>query len=336
MEVWPVDFSAFYVYDIPYIQQAETYWCGPASLAMILSYWGASVTQEEIAGEIYNPAINMTYISEMKAYPQDLGFETQELIGSIGNLKEWIRRGRPPVVLQKFSPENTYGHFRIVVAYDDEKELFVTYDPVIGSDYEIVYSEFVDLWKPGSTFSTFNWTLVIFPKDSFLTQLMEDYQVLINQQTLSVVQQAIKLEDILLIVSAIALVLGAVGGVPEIVRWTKPKPRLRIAKSRVEKSEGSRIVIDLEVQNEQKWWRKTADATYVTAEWYMMDRNHEQWGGVHNQIVSPYLMAGTKVSRQFSSTHSFKPEGNPHTIAILVKCEEGVQKRKKVTYVATE
>ncbi len=333
--VRPVDFSTFYVYDVPYVQQTDTYWCGPASLTMVLSYWGANVTQEEVAGEIYDPATNITKISEMKAYSQELGFETEELIGSINHLKEWINRGRPPIVLQKFSLQNPYGHYRVVVGYDDEKKLFVTYDPIVGSDYEILYGEFVDLWEPGSTFSTLNWTLMIFPKDSFLTRLMEDYQLLINQRTLSTDEQTMKPEDMYIIISAIALLLGAVGGIPEIIRWTKPKPCLRITKLRVEKSDESRIEIDLEVGNEQKWWRRTADATHVKAEWFMMDKNHEQWGGVHGQTVSPYLMVGTKVSKHLSSSHSFKPEGNPHSIIILVKCREGVLRRKRVTYVAT-
>lgn len=330
-----IDFSIFYVYNVPYVRQTDTYWCGPASLTMILNYWSANVTQEEVATEIYDPATNLTTISEMKAYPQEREFKTEELTGSINHLKEWISRGCPLIVLQKFSLQNTYGHYRVVVGYNDEKELVITFDPILGSNYNLTYTEFAELWKPGSTFSTFNWTLVVIPKDSFLTNLMEKYQLLLNQRTSSTDEQLIKPEDIYLIISALALALGAVGGVPQIMRWMKPKPRLRIAKARIEEKPGSRINIHLEVENERSWWRRNSDATYVTAEWYMMDKDHEQWGGVFNQTLSPYLMTGTKVSRQLSSAHTFKPEGNPHTIVIRVKCREGVLRRKKITYVAT-
>lgn len=333
--VWADDFSIFYIFNVPYVHQADTYWCGPASLTMSLNYWGANVTQEEVAAEIYNPATNITEISKMKAYPQKLEFRTEELVGSINHLKVWISRGCPLIVLQRFSLQNTYGHYRVVVGYNDEEELVATFDPILGSNYNITYTEFADLWKPGSTFSTINWTLAIIPRDSFLTNLMEKYQRSMNQQTLSTDGQPMKTEDIYLIVSAIALALGAVGGIPEIMRWTKPKPRLRITKARIETMKDHRIKIHLEVKNEQKWWRRNSDASDVAAEWYMMDKNHEQWGGVFNQTVSPYLMAGTKVSREFSSVHAFKPEGNPHTVVILVRCAEGVLRREKITYVAT-
>jgi hypothetical protein len=39
------------------------------------------------------------------------------------------------------------------------------------------------------------------------------------------------------------------------------------------------------------------------------------------------LMAGAKVSKEFSTAHRFRPEGNLHTIVIVVKCREGVRSR---------
>jgi hypothetical protein len=44
-------------------------------------------------------------------------------------------------------------------------------------------------------------------------------------------------------------------------------------------------------------------------------------------VARAYLMAGAKVSKEFSTAHRFRPEGNLHTIVIVVKCREGVRSR---------
>jgi len=134
------ELSAFYVYEVPYVHQNDTYWCGPASLTMVLNYWGVNVTQQEVAAEIYDPATNLTYISEMKSYPQQHGFNTEELNGSLTHLKRWIKKGAPLIVLQKFSLQNAYGHYRTIVGYNDENELVITFDPSLGRNHNITYT----------------------------------------------------------------------------------------------------------------------------------------------------------------------------------------------------
>ena len=199
------ELSVFYVYEVPYVRQNDTYWCGPASLTMVLNYWGVNVTQEEVAVEIYDPATNLTHISEMRSYPQEHGFKTEELNGSINHLKKWISKGSPLIVLQKFSLQNAYGHYRVIVGYDDEKELVITFDPILGSNYNITYTEFTELWKPGSTFQTCNWTLLAIPKNNLLTNLVEKHQLLLNQRALSNDEQLMMPEDAFLIIVSFTL-----------------------------------------------------------------------------------------------------------------------------------
>lgn len=320
------ELSAFYIHNVCFVRQSGTYWCGPASLTMCLNYWGANISQEIVAAEVYNPSTNLTSKLAMREYPEELGFKTEELTGSMNGLRRRIGRGFPVVVLQKYSLQDAYGHYRVVVGYNDETQQVTTFDPILGPNYNISYTEFTELWKPGSTFSVANWTLVVLPK----WLKMEEYLLLFNQEGY---EQFIGLESIYLIVSAIALGFGAVGGIPQIMRWMSRKPRLKIVESKIEGLQESRIRIHLEVKNEKKWWGRNSDATYVTAEWLMVDKTHEQWGSVRNQVLSPYLPIGVKISQQFSSSHSFKSEGNPHTIFIFVKCREGIVRRKKITYI---
>ena len=101
---------SFYVYEVTYVRQNDTFWSidRPASLDVILSYWGADVAQEEIAGEIYDPQAEVTNISAMRSYPEKIGFRSKESNGSIGIIKEWIRKGCPVIVLQKLSPKQVW------------------------------------------------------------------------------------------------------------------------------------------------------------------------------------------------------------------------------------
>jgi hypothetical protein len=134
-------------------------------------------------------------------------------------------------------------------------------------------------------------------------------------------------------VSVFALALGAIGGIPQIRRWFKPKPRLRITRAQIEERPAMiGHVLQIEVRNKRQWWGRNRDAVDVVAGWYIMDKNFEQWSGTYNQILAPYLMAGAKVSKQFSGADRFNLEGNPYTIAILVSCREGAIVRKKLIY----
>lgn len=141
---------------------------------MILSCWGVNVTQQEIAADTYDPQAQVTDTSAMKSCPREYGFRSEELNGSIGVIREWIRKGCLVIVLQKVSLGNKYGHYRVVISYDDEKEQFTTHDPIFGSNYNITYTEFAELWKPGATFQTCNWTLLVIPENSLLTSQAEE------------------------------------------------------------------------------------------------------------------------------------------------------------------
>jgi ABC-type bacteriocin/lantibiotic exporter with double-glycine peptidase domain len=161
--------SSAYINRVPYYSQEQGYWCGPAVLQMVLGFWGISVSQSSIASRVYNQTDKTSNINAMKSYTQSLGFNNTEIIGSIEKLKDYILKGFPAIVLQKISVNNTYGHYRVVVGYDDEKEIFITYDPQVSKNYNITYNQFVDLWNSGSTFTTKNWTLVIEPSSSYST-----------------------------------------------------------------------------------------------------------------------------------------------------------------------
>jgi len=175
------DFEAFYIYGVPYIRQADPYWCGPASLSMVLNYWGYEINQSEVAAHVYNPKSKLTFISNMTEFPREIGFYSEVVSpANIGLLKSYLHEGIPLIVLQKFSYENTYGHFRVVIGYNDKERTVITHDPILGENYTLSYESFSKLWQPGSTFTTVNWTLIIVPENKVLIELMEEHQVNLN------------------------------------------------------------------------------------------------------------------------------------------------------------
>ncbi|MGR3342226.1 MAG: C39 family peptidase, partial [Paracoccaceae bacterium] len=50
--------------DVPLIKQQEFY-CGPASLAMVMQWSGIEVTQAEIAAQAFSPGAKGTYLADM-------------------------------------------------------------------------------------------------------------------------------------------------------------------------------------------------------------------------------------------------------------------------------
>lgn len=65
----------------------------------------------------------------------------------------------------------------------------------------------------------------------------------------------------------------------------------------------------------------------------MMDKDYEQYGSIQNQMLSPYLLAGAKVTKEISTAQKFEPEGNPHTIVVVVRCRQGTWAREVVTHI---
>jgi ABC-type bacteriocin/lantibiotic exporter with double-glycine peptidase domain len=154
--------SSAYIDGVPYYTQGD-YWCGPAALQMVFGFWGVYIDQNAIASRVYNQTDNSTSINAMKDYAENIGFNCSETQGSIEALKVYVQRGFPAIVLQRISNDDSRGHYRVVVGYDDAKSILVTYDSEEYMNYNLTYNQFRNLWVNGTTFSTINYTLIIEP-----------------------------------------------------------------------------------------------------------------------------------------------------------------------------
>jgi hypothetical protein len=128
--------------------------------------------------------------------------------------------------------------------------------------------------------------------------------------------------------------LGVVGGIPQIFSWVKAKPSLKITKATISKlpNDNYKYQIHLEIENEAKTLRKNGDASNVTAEYFIINKNSVQWASVSNQIVIPYLLAGTKILKDLDAFHSLTPSEGPYTIVFRVTSNERRDVKRKITY----
>ncbi|MBM4129074.1 MAG: hypothetical protein FJ243_03015, partial [Nitrospira sp.] len=105
--------------NVPFYPQSS-YQCGPASLAGVLNYWGARVTPDEIAEEIYSTSIKGTLDMDMVIYAQTKDVQAIQYRGSMEDLRRNIQSGYPLIVLVDYG----FGlyqsnHFMVVTGYNE-------------------------------------------------------------------------------------------------------------------------------------------------------------------------------------------------------------------------
>lgn len=130
---------------VPFIEQKDDF-CGPASLAMVMNFYGVKVSQEEIAKEIYSPELKGSLSMDLVLYPIKKGFETEMYNGNLDDLKEKIRAMFPLIVSVKERGDRDRTHYMVVWGYDDRSKSVFAHS---GRKERVVmgYDEFLDMWN---------------------------------------------------------------------------------------------------------------------------------------------------------------------------------------------
>jgi hypothetical protein len=142
--------------------------CGPATLAMALSYFGVHRTQQQIAGALKpDPEDRNVSPYEMAGYVNEHTGEVAAFERANGNLRllrTFLAAGWPVIVEVGINPPGEYrwmgwyGHYLLVVAYDDDEERFWVYDSWFGTSEvpgenattdgrAIAYEELDRMWR---------------------------------------------------------------------------------------------------------------------------------------------------------------------------------------------
>jgi hypothetical protein len=149
--------------------QAQTFNnCGPANLAMALSYWGWTGDQGDTR-HFLRP--NFPKIDDKNVMPEEMVnfVETQtdlKALRRVGGdaelLKRLIAAGFPVLIEKGHQPPKDWwmGHYLVINAYNDGKQRFTGQDSLISADDPLPYDELEPWWRD------FNYVyIVIFPPE---------------------------------------------------------------------------------------------------------------------------------------------------------------------------
>jgi len=118
------------VVDVPFYPQ-EAYYCGPAALAMMLTWAGIPSEQSVIATQIYTPGRQGTLPQDVLAGARRNGALAVE-INSISDILTELSAGNPVMVFQNLGLQLLpQWHFAVAVGYDLTNETLVLHS---GSD----------------------------------------------------------------------------------------------------------------------------------------------------------------------------------------------------------
>lgn len=170
--------------------------CGPATLSMVMSYFGSTISQDTLREEMRpfnNPSGGVDdksiFANEFLTYAQKYGFlALHRPNGDIELLKKLVANDIPVVVRTWLHPGEDIGHFRVVRGYDDVNQVLIQDDSYEGKDLQFAYSEFELMWQP------FNYGyILVYPKEkedvvkAILGTYMEEkkaYEIIITKGAL--------------------------------------------------------------------------------------------------------------------------------------------------------
>jgi hypothetical protein len=143
-------------------------YCGPANLAMSLSYWGWGGNRYD-TGTYLRGGVDREDDKNVMPYEMEDYVETQtdlEMVVRVGgdlNLLKTLLANDYVVLIEKgFFLEGIgwMGHYLTLTGYDEAAQEFISQDSYIGADTRIAYQEIYDVWR------AFNFTFMVpYPPD---------------------------------------------------------------------------------------------------------------------------------------------------------------------------
>lgn len=141
--------------DVPFVPQAKDT-CAAAALAMVLGYWGARVSQDEIAALLLQKELHGILGSRLAQFARERGFSAFAYAGDMGHLRDYVAKGRPLIVALKAGRRRF--HNVVVVGFDPERDALLVNDPALGAARPLPVDDFEARWAGAD-----HWTLLVLP-----------------------------------------------------------------------------------------------------------------------------------------------------------------------------
>ncbi len=136
--------GSFELEAVPFVKQ-ESHWCGPASLASVLTFYGMTIDQDTIAKEVYTKTLGGALRTDLENYAESLGFKTHLGQGTDDTIKKALREKRPVIALVDLGFwVMSRPHYLVVTGYDETGfKAHTGYEA--GKTFP--YKEFDRIWK---------------------------------------------------------------------------------------------------------------------------------------------------------------------------------------------
>ncbi len=136
--------ASYEIPGVPFVKQ-ESHFCGPASLASVLAYYGVPADQAVIAVKVYSEKLQGALITDLEDFAREKGFQTRLDQGDADNLKSLVVEKKPAIVLVDlgfwfFSRP----HYLVVTGYNERG--FIAHTGYAASQL-FEYAEFAKIWK---------------------------------------------------------------------------------------------------------------------------------------------------------------------------------------------
>lgn len=144
LTVFAVEVCAFQIEGVPFVKQ-DRQQCGPASLASVLSFYGASAQANSISEVTYDPRIRGTLITDLENFARRLGFQTECGQGTVEKMRRFINQKMPVIVLIDLGFWLvSKPHYLVLFGYNEKG--FLAHD---GEEASKIYdfSEFRKNWE---------------------------------------------------------------------------------------------------------------------------------------------------------------------------------------------
>ncbi len=135
--------------------------CGPATLAMNLSYFGSTLDQAAIGTVLRrHPDDKNVSPEELAAFAASQGYHAQVRVNGSADLMRLLLSNGVPVLIETWleeDPNDGMGHYRMLTGYDDAAQYWIGYDSYVDTGLfsslgpyrgiRMSYAETDALWK---------------------------------------------------------------------------------------------------------------------------------------------------------------------------------------------
>jgi tetratricopeptide (TPR) repeat protein len=147
------------VADVPFYPQEE-YYCGPTTLAEILSFYGTPIDPEQVAASLFIPEKRGSLQIEMVAAARQHDLLAYAEKGNLVQLLSLVGEGKPVIVFQNLGTSwYPFWHYAVVIGYDLNTQSIILHTGVTQRRV-LRIDLFENSWRKGDY-----WMLAAVPPD---------------------------------------------------------------------------------------------------------------------------------------------------------------------------